>query len=354
MSLCLPSRCCVIDPRWRNPRRAAPPADRHRRTVRLGGRWELRRQMLGCPAGVSGRLSGGETMAVVAFRGVTKVYPGGARAVSGMDLEVGDGEFVVLVGPSGCGKTTALRMVAGLEKITSGTIRIGGKGGEPVASRDRDIAMVFQNYALYPHLTVYDNIAFGLRLRKVPQGRDRRAGTPRGAGPRSRGVPRAQASRPLRWPASAGRHGARDRARAAGVPHGRAAVQPGRQAARADARRDQQPAARARRHHDLRHARSDRSHDHGRQGRRDAQGRAAAGRRPAGALRPTRQPVRRRLHRQPDHEHGRSAAGPGRRRAGRGHRRPASRRWRRRRCALTRRCAGTWASGSCSASAPRT
>ena len=108
-------------------------------------------------------------MAVVAFRGVGKVYPGGARAVSGMDLEIGDGEFVVLVGPSGCGKTTALRMLAGLETITEGTITIGDKVVNHMAPRDRDIAMVFQNYALYPHLKVYDNIAFGLRLRKVPK-----------------------------------------------------------------------------------------------------------------------------------------------------------------------------------------
>ena len=108
-------------------------------------------------------------MAVVAFRGVAKVYPGGARAVSGMDLEIGDGEFVVLVGPSGCGKTTALRMLAGLETITEGTIRIGDRVVNHMAPRDRDIAMVFQNYALYPHLKVYDNIAFGLRLRKVPK-----------------------------------------------------------------------------------------------------------------------------------------------------------------------------------------
>ena len=86
-----------------------------------------------------------------------------------MDLEIGDGEFVVLVGPSGCGKTTALRMLAGLETITEGTITIGDRVVNHMAPRDRDIAMVFQNYALYPHLKVYDNIAFGLRLRKVPK-----------------------------------------------------------------------------------------------------------------------------------------------------------------------------------------
>jgi multiple sugar transport system ATP-binding protein len=106
-------------------------------------------------------------MARVVFEDVGKVYPGGAaRAVADFDLEVQDGEFIVLVGPSGCGKTTALRMVAGLENITEGTIRIGDRVVNHVPAKDRDIAMVFQSYALYPHLKVYDNIAFGLRLRK--------------------------------------------------------------------------------------------------------------------------------------------------------------------------------------------
>jgi multiple sugar transport system ATP-binding protein len=105
----------------------------------------------------------------VTFEGVGKVYADGTRAVSGMDLEIRDGEFMVLVGPSGCGKTTALRMVAGLESISEGVVRIGDRVVNHVPSRDRDIAMVFQSYALYPHLTVYDNIAFGLRLRKAPK-----------------------------------------------------------------------------------------------------------------------------------------------------------------------------------------
>jgi multiple sugar transport system ATP-binding protein len=103
----------------------------------------------------------------VTFEGVGKVYPDGTRAVSGMDLEIADGEFMVLVGPSGCGKTTALRMVAGLEDISEGVVKIGDRVVNRVPARDRDIAMVFQSYALYPHLTVYDNIAFGLRLRKT-------------------------------------------------------------------------------------------------------------------------------------------------------------------------------------------
>ena len=108
-------------------------------------------------------------MAEVTFDGVGKVYPDGTKAVSGMDLAIGDGEFMVLVGPSGCGKTTALRMVAGLEDISEGTLRIGERVVNHVPARDRDIAMVFQSYALYPHLTVYDNIAFSLRLRKMPK-----------------------------------------------------------------------------------------------------------------------------------------------------------------------------------------
>ncbi len=105
-------------------------------------------------------------MAEVQFSDVAKVFPDGTRAVSDLNLETQDGEFMVLVGPSGCGKTTALRMVAGLEDISEGEIKIGDRVVNQIPSRDRDIAMVFQSYALYPHLTVYDNIAFSLRLRK--------------------------------------------------------------------------------------------------------------------------------------------------------------------------------------------
>jgi multiple sugar transport system ATP-binding protein len=108
-------------------------------------------------------------VAEVTFDGVSKVYLDGTRAVDSIDLEIQDGEFMVLVGPSGCGKTTALRMVAGLEEISEGQLLIGDRVVNQVAPRDRDIAMVFQSYALYPHLTVYDNIAFGLRLRKTPK-----------------------------------------------------------------------------------------------------------------------------------------------------------------------------------------
>ena len=108
-------------------------------------------------------------MAGIALENIAKVYPGGVRAISDLSLDVEDGEFIVLVGPSGCGKTTALRMVAGLESITEGTIRIGDRVVNTVPPKERDIAMVFQNYALYPHMTVYDNMAFGLKLRKIPK-----------------------------------------------------------------------------------------------------------------------------------------------------------------------------------------
>ncbi|HJR94917.1 MAG TPA: ABC transporter ATP-binding protein, partial [Gaiellaceae bacterium] len=107
-------------------------------------------------------------MAAVTFDRVSKVYADGTRAVSDLSLDIRDQEFMVLVGPSGCGKTTALRMVAGLESISEGAVRIGERVVNNLPARDRDIAMVFQSYALYPHLTVYDNIAFGLRLRKAP------------------------------------------------------------------------------------------------------------------------------------------------------------------------------------------
>ena len=108
-------------------------------------------------------------MAEIALDDVWKVYPGGTEAVRELSLEIADGEFIVLVGPSGCGKTTALRMVAGLEEITKGTVAIGGRVVNDVPPKERDIAMVFQNYALYPHMSVFDNMAFGLKLQKVPR-----------------------------------------------------------------------------------------------------------------------------------------------------------------------------------------
>src|SRR6202035_2881111 len=106
-------------------------------------------------------------MATVDLQQVNKVYANGFHAVKNLNLDVRDGEFMVLVGPSGCGKTTALRMVAGLEDISSGTLRIAGKPVNDITPKDRDIAMVFQNYALYPHMSVADNIGFALTMRKM-------------------------------------------------------------------------------------------------------------------------------------------------------------------------------------------
>jgi multiple sugar transport system ATP-binding protein len=111
----------------------------------------------------------GKQMAGVTLKDVVKVYEGGVKVVDRFNLEIKDREFVVLVGPSGCGKSTTLRLIAGLEEITSGTIQIGERIVNDVPPKDRDIAMVFQSYALYPHMSVYENMAFGLKLRKVPK-----------------------------------------------------------------------------------------------------------------------------------------------------------------------------------------
>src|SRR5712692_230265 len=108
-------------------------------------------------------------MAQIIMDHVEKAYPGGVKAVNDLSLDVKDGEFMVFVGPSGCGKSTALRSIAGLEEITGGTITIGDRVVNDLPPKDRDIAMVFQNYALYPHMSVYDNMAFGLKMRKFPK-----------------------------------------------------------------------------------------------------------------------------------------------------------------------------------------
>ena len=108
-------------------------------------------------------------MASLSLKNITKVYPNGFEAVKDFNLEIADQEFIIFVGPSGCGKSTTLRMIAGLEDISAGELRIGDRLVNDVEPKDRDIAMVFQNYALYPHMSVYDNMAFGLKLRKVPK-----------------------------------------------------------------------------------------------------------------------------------------------------------------------------------------
>ena len=108
-------------------------------------------------------------MASICFEGVSKIYGDGTCAVDQLDLEIKEGEFMVFVGPSGCGKTTALRMVAGLEEISGGRVVIGDREVNDISPKDRDIAMVFQNYALYPHMTVAENMGFALKLRGVPK-----------------------------------------------------------------------------------------------------------------------------------------------------------------------------------------
>ncbi len=176
-------------------------------------------------------------MAEIVLDGVSKRFPDGFEAVKDMNLEIGDGEFMILVGPSGCGKSTALRMIAGLEDITEGELRIGDEVVNEIAPKDRDIAMVFQNYALYPHMTVRENMAFPLKLAEPPRRRSTSKVDRGGEDPRPHAAPRPQAGEPLRRPAPAGGDGAGDRPRPEGVPDGRAALQPRREAARADANR---------------------------------------------------------------------------------------------------------------------
>ena len=208
-------------------------------------------------------------MSSVQIRDVRKSF-GNFEVLHGVSIPIEDGEFVVLVGPSGCGKSTLLRMLAGLENITSGTISIGDRVVNNVQPKERDIAMVFQNYALYPHMTVADNMGFSLKLRGAS------------ADEISNGVKRAAeilALTPLleRYPRQLS-GGQRQR-----VAMGRAIVrdpqvflfdeplvQSRRQAARRDAHRDQGTASAAEDHDRLRHPRPDRGHDHGRQDRRDA------------------------------------------------------------------------------------
>ena len=108
-------------------------------------------------------------MASISLQHIYKIYPGDVTAVKDFNLEIADKEFIILVGPSGCGKSTTLRMIAGLEEISKGELYIGDRLVNDVPPKDRDIAMVFQNYALYPHMTVFDNMAFGLKLRKTPK-----------------------------------------------------------------------------------------------------------------------------------------------------------------------------------------
>jgi ABC-type Fe3+/spermidine/putrescine transport system ATPase subunit len=173
-------------------------------------------------------------MARIELDHVTKRYPGGVPAVKDLSLDIPDGEFMVLVGPSGSGKSTALRMVAGLEGLTDGEVRIGGRVVNDLEPRDRDIAMVFQHYALYPHMTVEETSPSACSCTR-PQARAATVGRRGRPHPRPGAVPEAQAGGAVGRAAAAGGDGPGDRPRAAGVPDGRATVQPGCQAAGVDA-----------------------------------------------------------------------------------------------------------------------
>src|SRR5438034_499946 len=156
----------------RNPRRSATYRSRVRRlpasaaTTPIGG-WTLNAHRGACVAHLPGGRVRFPAVAAIELDRLTKIYADGTRAVHELDLEIADGEFVVFVGPSGCGKTSALRMIAGLEDITGGVVRVGGNVVNELPPKARDMAMIFQNYALYPHMNVYDNMGFGLKMRGV-------------------------------------------------------------------------------------------------------------------------------------------------------------------------------------------
>ena len=294
-------------------------------------------------------------MAEIVLDHVSKVYPSAeSSAVADLNLEIGDGEFIVLVGPSGCGKTTALRMVAGLESITDGTISIGDRVVNTVPPKERDIAMVFQNYALYPHMTVFDNMAFGLKLRKVPKTDiDRRVREAANILGLEEFLERKPSS-PLGRATSAGGDGPRDRPRTEGLPDGRTALQPRREAPRPDAVRDRADPTRAQRHDAVRDPRPGRGDDDGRPGRGDQEGRAPADRHAAVPVRPPDEPVRRRVHRLTLDEHGRGHPLPRRRFADGGVRRRQDRGPGRRPRPAPGRSRATRGRRSFSGSAPRT
>ena len=217
-------------------------------------------------------------MSEIVLDGVTKTFADGFEAVKDMNLDIEDGEFMVLVGPSGCGKSTALRMIAGLEDISSGELKIGGEVVNDRSPKDRDIAMVFQNYALYPHMTVRENMGFALKLAGVDKAEIDEKVEEAAQTLDLDAAPRPPAGQPLRRPAPAGGDGPGDRPRPEGLPDGRAALQPRREAAGADADRGRAAAVEAGDDDRLRHPRPDRGDDARRPGRGDAGGRPAAGR----------------------------------------------------------------------------
>ena len=236
-------------------------------------------------------------MAEIVLDGISKKFADGFEAVKDLNLEIADGEFMILVGPSGCGKSTALRMIAGLEDITDGELTIGGNVVNERAPKDRDIAMVFQNYALYPHMSVRENMAFPLRLAKVDDAEVTKK-VEEAAEVLDLDAPsRPQAREPLGRPAPARGDGPRDRARPLRLPDGRAALEPRRQAARADAHRGGATSERPGNDHRLRHPRSDRGDDARGSRCGDARGRPPAGGLAGRPLQRAEKPLRRGLHR---------------------------------------------------------
>ena len=242
-------------------------------------------------------------MAEVEIRKVYKRYDK-VEVIHGIDLEIADGEFVVLVGPSGCGKSTTLRMIAGLEDISDGEIRIGGRVVNNVEPKNRDIAMVFQNYAIYPHMSVYKNIAFGLRTSKMAgPDKDRRVRETA----EILGLTELLERRPAQLSGGQRQRVAMGRAmgaRSGGLPVRRTAVEPGCPAARPDAPGDQEAAPGGRHHDRLRDPRPDRGDDPRRPDRHHARRPHPADRHAdRGSIRESGDPVRRPVHRQPGDEH---------------------------------------------------
>ena len=222
-------------------------------------------------------------MGTIQLRDVNKSF-GATTIIPKIDLDIEDGEFVVFVGPSGCGKSTLLRLIAGLEDTTAGKIMIDGRDVTDEAPAKRQLAMVFQSYALYPHMTVGKNIAFPLKMAGEDQADDRQEGGQRRPHPEPHQLPRAPPGPALRRPAPARRHRPRHRAQARRLPVRRAALEPRRRAARHHAARDLRAAPAARQDDDLRHPRPGRGDDHGRQDRGAERRQHRAGRLAARAL----------------------------------------------------------------------
>ena len=247
-------------------------------------------------------------MGAVSINNVRKSF-GNVEVLHGVSVDVAEGEFAVLVGPSGCGKSTLLRMIAGLEDITSGEISIGDRVVNQLAPKDRDIAMVFQSYALYPHMTVAENMGFSLKLSGVPKPERRKrveeAAAILGLTDYLDRQPRQLSGRP----APARRHGPRHRPQSGGLFVRRTALQSRRQAPGADALRDQAEPSEAQDDDRLCHPRPDRGHDHGRPHRRHECRPHRTDRLAARTLRHAGKPVRRRLHRFAGHESHSGSAG---------------------------------------------